>query len=378
MNTQSEIDLMKSAWRTAVTIRTCPPKNLSQDDEEHLKGHMERCPFCAAMSYEPDESEAWEELGRAMTGLAEEPKAAFPEPGQVWSIKQDLEGWDDEYRYFNSVMVLIIELNRDLQAVKVSQLYSDLTLMGSDDVYLGQDLGFAQPWNIYTLALEDLGTFWQKTDLTAVNEVKKASQSKFQEIEPNSSLYFFRQLELEAGAFFSLQSIERLMARVDGAERPFLSALDPGLQDPDELCHLLARQIPGVDLDTGSSDPYQILALMRLPEDEVALAAASEPDLATFNLVVIEEDRIYARSKQAIISHTSVLEGQGWLTGHFVESQQIQQLVVWWRKDDQTMIKADDVKSDQKYFRALFSRVGSDFFDSGSPILLGLSYDLET
>lgn len=367
-------------------LRTCPPKKIfhCKDHEDYIDGHIKRCPFCTETSDEPDDSEGWQELGEALMTMIEKPQVKNPEPGQIWSISEDLEGWDDEYRYFNSTQVLIIEVNQNLQAVKASQLYSDTILMGPDDVYLGKETGFAQPWNIYSLAFEDLGFCWQTIDLALVEKVKKISRKEFQEIETNSPLYFFRQLELEVGAFFSLQSIEKLMSLIDenktiqDIRESYPSELYPWLKDPGTLRQVLLREIPGLDFDTTSDDPLEILALMRLPDEEVSLAAASDPELISFNYVFIVKGRINVQSRWAKITHTSVVDGQGWIAGHFVEKKELQQLVVWWKKDDQVMIKADDIKFDHKYFRALFSKAETDFFDSGTIILLGLSYDLET
>lgn len=386
MNCISNSEILKSGWRTAVILRTCPPKNLglSQENKDSFNSHIKRCPFCSKNFFEADEYEDWEELSQALETLLEEPEVKKPESGQVWSIKRDLEGWDDEYRYFNTPLILIIEVNEHLHAVKVAQIYSDTILIGPDDVYMDEEIGFAQPWNVYTLNFDDLGYCWYNIDMALVDKVKEISKGEFQEIEANSPLYFFRQLELEVGAFFSLQSIDKIMSKIDntssGQDRgEFHSSIHyTWLNDPNKLRQILVRDVPGVNLDIDSNEALEILALMRLPDEEVALAAASDSDLINFNHVFIKKNNLHVQSHLAQITHTSVIENQGWIAGNFVERQDIQQLIVWWRTNDRMSIKAEEVKYDSRYFKALFSKVGTKFFDSGSLVLLGLSYDLET
>lgn len=382
LKNQGEMESLKEAWRDMVVLRTCPPAYLlnSQESEHYFREHMKRCPFCQTAALEQEQDlDAWREIGEVMEETLLEPIVKTPATGQVWSIRQELSGWDRDYRYINAPLILIIEENSDLNAVKVAQVCSKFQLKGPDDIFLREELGFAEPWNVYTISTEDLEYCWNVVEPGLAGEIKETAEQELQEVDESSALFFFRQLELEVGAYFSLQSVEKIMHRLEEqnfeqTENELPQGSPQWLYDNEQLAQIMARDLPGATLPKQSKNVLSNLALMELPYQDTAMAASGSEGIINFNLAQVSDSGMNVKSLLAEILSFEVIDREGWIKGHFLSSEKFEYLYAWWKRDAENFVTPDSKNFDDKYFNLIFKNVEKDFFESGNLILLGITF----
>ncbi len=143
-----------------------------------------------------------------------------PGVGDLYALHEKLAGWGPKSRYYNPPVVLVLALP-DGHSVFVCQTYGDQEFAGPDDVCLGGKLaGFAQPWNGYTLMREDLGLHLGTVAPQVVERVRQRLEKKIFAPQPGSLLWFFRQMEVETGFFFSHRAVTRLLEQHESALVP--------------------------------------------------------------------------------------------------------------------------------------------------------------
>jgi hypothetical protein len=85
------------------------------------------------------------------------PTPPLPSAGQLWSLKRELDGPNEDGRHLNMPVALILSVvGSKLQVMATAPFYE---LMGSGDIWLGEDEGFVETWNRFTLPLGALGEF---------------------------------------------------------------------------------------------------------------------------------------------------------------------------------------------------------------------------
>jgi hypothetical protein len=89
------------------------------------------------------------EILAAPAKRAPEPPAPAPAPGQMWRLEKQLDGPDEDGCRLNMPTVLIISASR--AKLEVMQTAPFVELMRIGDIYLGDDEGFVEPWNRFTL-----------------------------------------------------------------------------------------------------------------------------------------------------------------------------------------------------------------------------------
>ena len=183
-NTSSALYL---SWRSAWRMRCCPPdKLLYGQGTKELREHLQVCPWCseerAAAVGEPDFP--------VMQRTGAEKKKPFVEPGQLWSLREDLGGWGPKNRYYSPPLVVIAEVGPG--SVAVLQAYGDMDLAGIDDLPLQNGLvGFCQPWNRYTLRIDDLESCYGAAFDEPDKELASSAIIQEQVAAPGSLLWFF-------------------------------------------------------------------------------------------------------------------------------------------------------------------------------------------
>src|SRR6056297_3213599 len=88
-----------AAWQEAFCQRTCPPANILYGNDMNAEHHIRTCFFCRERLRE--NTSDWSSLARKIKEyfpLPEKPKR--PVPGQVWTVSEQLVGWQ-EGQYFN-------------------------------------------------------------------------------------------------------------------------------------------------------------------------------------------------------------------------------------------------------------------------------------
>jgi hypothetical protein len=96
-----------------------------------------------------------------------------PAPGQLWLLKNELDGPDEDGLYLNMPMVLIISASNLKFEVMQTAPFSDL--MGPTDIYLSDDDGFVEPWNRFTLPPKALKEYRGKLEPGLLERIKTAN-----------------------------------------------------------------------------------------------------------------------------------------------------------------------------------------------------------
>lgn len=192
----------------------------------------------------------------------------LPVPGNLYALDACLAGWGPKSRYYNPPVVLVLSLP-DAQSVFVCQTYCDKKLAGPDDVPLESGLaGFAQPWNCYTLRREDLGLYLGTVSAQVVERVWQQSEQEQCAPQPGSLLWFFRQMEVETGFFFSQRAVTMLLEQHDRA----LSLVDIDKNSALQDLRKLPLQFTNPDLTIAT--PIELLCWAEADPGQLPLAAA--------------------------------------------------------------------------------------------------------
>lgn len=278
-------------WLRAWRHRCCPPDYILHEKKSpQLDRHLEHCPWCR------------NDLKRGPAGfhipddLISDDSGPQAVPGQLWSVSDSLSGWGPKNRYYNPPLVLIID-QPDPHAVNIVQVCDDMTFFGPDDVVLDNDrIGFAQPWNRYTLKKTDLGFFFGSVSTGLLQQLTTDSDTHAGELEPGSLLWFFRQMEVETGFFFAEQAMHALMAHYETENvQPDDSGLDNLLKyrnTGELLADILHLPLQYPETQNRDVPLSQALALLK-PESRLLPRAAAGPEKSVTGLVlIVQDDRI--------------------------------------------------------------------------------------
>ena len=207
----------KMAWELAMEKRCCPPDEIlfSPVYKEQVTRHIRFCPSCKELlsDEQPYTSNFFKQQLKAL------PKETQKEviPGQIWSVKSELGDWGPKSRYYIPPLVLVLKQGENMDnAVLVSQIYDDITLFGPGDIPLGENIiGFAESWNLYTLRKTDLEICFGTADDEVIQQVVSERDKDIPPIKNTTLLYFFRNLEIEVGYFFSSMAVSSLMSEYE-------------------------------------------------------------------------------------------------------------------------------------------------------------------
>jgi hypothetical protein len=293
------------AWQQAWRLRCCPPDHLLvKPPNASLRDHLELCPWCR---------EALELPPCPMPGSPPAQVSAAPSlaPGQIYALDPRLAGWGPKSRYYNPPAVLIVSCP-DERSVFVCQIYGDTELAGPDDVALGHGVsGFAQPWNCYTLMRRDLGLYLGKIDAQIADRVRQHGEQGTFSPQPGSLLWFFRQMEVETGFFFSNQAIHSLLADHESDAVALVHTLDPAKVR--EYLHCLPLTLPATDRDVPS--PLDLLVWAVADERILPLAAADEETIPAL-IFTLQQGRIVSVAIEPLtVSFQEYAEGMLTITG---------------------------------------------------------------
>ena len=361
------------AWKKALIVRGCPPADiLFGPGDESLRAHLDVCPACRdSLAMEADERAQWAGLADVLT--TEPPSAPqsvdtdhAPAPGQIWRIRRALAGWGPKYRYHNPPLVLILDL-LDNDLARVAQIYPGDDFLTEDDVCL-PDLGFAQPWNTYSLALSDLESFQgdpPKALTEAVPKVLMRSRGAFADLDEASPLFWFRTMELDLGAHFAGQSLASVL---EGAVPD--SRLVPLSSMPfTALCRALERKGQNVRLE--SDNP--LLDLARYNQEDAAWGlAASGEGTQTVNHALLDDVGLEIRQATIVFSTVVYQDGVLTLAGEVrVESARTEAVFAWWDAQGRMVWPiASDISDDGRYFNLRFAGVEDREFRVGRLVVL--------
>ncbi len=289
IDTMNRLDPDGAAWLRAWRHRCCPPLHILRGRNTHpLKRHLELCPWCR------DERDMAPPALHVPAELSSYPHPD-PAPGQIWSLAPELGNWGPKNRYYAPPLVLITALP-DPVAVNVAQTCDDETFAGPDDLRLDNGLaGFAQPWNRYTLKRADLRICFGAVSEIMLARLRDAPPSAGPGCDIGSLRWFFRQMEVETGFFFSSAAVAELMTEHDpSAAQAEGEPSELGLRyrSSDELLDDLAL-LPLESIPPRSAALSLLENITRLtPGKEILPRAAAGNDMITALVFHIENGRI--------------------------------------------------------------------------------------
>jgi hypothetical protein len=355
---------VRLAWQIARQVRGCPPDKhvLTDTVGEKLAAHFEMCDFCTDFRLSGPGTEAMVEVAKHLKQHSDLPSDQSPEKGQIWSVKESLAGWGPKKLFYNPSLVLVLAANRELGGVvRVAQVYDDPRLVGPGDVLLGENL-FAESWNTYTLRENHLERLVAVVSLDMVATVVAIEDEVFPSLEEHSPLKAFRRLELEVGAFFSIRAVSELLAQ---SHPSIKDRLLTRFGDEDSVIKKIRGTQPRILWPLKPLPLVDALALARLPEDELPLAAAGEEKMLSVNVVHVhlEEGELLLRSSLAFISVWREEEKGFHVGGRIEESlREEAELSARFALPDGSLIEAKEafVDAETGYFGALFADFNSD------------------
>lgn len=260
--------LQQLALQLASQHRTCPEDAIlfSENPDSELNAHLKSCLACRdRKKNHPAGTPDMQEAFRVLKSRFSPPSPGEPVPGQIWKLMRRIAGWGPNNRYFNPPLVLVLQKESQSGEFRVSQVYSDDLLMGPDDVWLGNGLGFAQPWNIYAVNRRDLEMQLAAVDNGILLEFNPQRLSLPRELPSDPIIRFFRQMEKEVGEVITLRSSEQCA----------LDTLKNWLADTRKLADSLTERIKGWVWPDNYEEVWGFLAAAR---PEVLPLAADEGD----------------------------------------------------------------------------------------------------
>lgn len=359
------------AWKKALILRGCPPADILFGPEGELLGaHLDICPTCRdSLAMEPDERAQWAALAEVLLP-GQLPPPVRKTPGQIWRIRRDLAGWGPKYRYCNPPLILVLEIQDD-ELARVAQIYPADDFLTEEDVSL-PGLGFAQPWNTYSLAVNDLESFRGEVPNALTETVPKVmmrSQGGVAELDEASPLFWFRTLELDLGAHYAGQSLAAVLPDADH-DAPLDATLVPlGEMSVDALCRALERK--GQAIPLRGDNP--LLELARYNQDDTAwgLAASGERTQAV-NYALLDDVGLEIRQASVVFSKVAHHDGMLILAGEIqAEGARTQAIFAWWDAQGRMVWPmASDISDDGRYFNLRFTEVTDREFRVGRLVVL--------
>lgn len=375
-------EITQEDWQIALNIRTCPPDTiLFKETSKNLTRHIRSCYMCQMnLEIQVDETWSWPEVYQKLEC------DSGPEPGQITKVSSELAGWGPKDRYYNPPLVLILEVI-DEQAVRVVQIYPGEEFKSEDDIYL-DGIGYAQPWNIYTMGIKDLEGQVGAVDFDILQKIIDISEKYFH-AEEDSMIYLFRCMEIEVGSFFSQQSISRLVLEHEEAESVRNLVI--------KAIHNNAK-MPGLEK---SHDPLLEIARMEMSELKQALPvkfgmpesvsddfkktqtlamAASDKDSIQAKMIVLDDTGMEFKSFQSgLVTIMSTDRGDdhlkifGKIDPDFVQASE---MFAWWDTPDGSF-PADpvDLSEDHSLFTAFFPEMSRQDYLKGRLMVIFVSME---
>lgn len=229
-------------------------------------------------------------------------------------------------------------------------------------------LRFAQPWNVYSLALSDLEAFQGQVSEVgpkAASDVLERSRGPFADLDEAAPLFWFRSMELDLGAHFAGQS---LAASVEGVKRD--AALVPlGVMPFDVLCGALERK--GQKVRLKSDNPLLDLARYNREDATWGLAASGERTQAV-NYALLDDVGLEIRQASIVFTSLSHQENMLTLGGEIhADFARTEEIHAWWDAQGRMLWPvASDISDDGRYFNLRFAGVEDGEFRVGRLVVL--------
>lgn len=199
--TRNDSQHFGDAWRDLVQARACPPwRLLFAEPSTELEEHVARCRWCREDREDADAAALQATAEELSSRKREVPIQPTPTPGEIWTMRSDLAGWGEPYRYFNPPHVLVLRAFSG--AVYVAQICDDIAFATPRDVLLPAEVNaFAEPWNRFIVQSADLHRQVATVPLDTVTAVRRASGASA-DYAGSELLHSFMDLELQTASWF--------------------------------------------------------------------------------------------------------------------------------------------------------------------------------
>ncbi|MGM0482561.1 MAG: hypothetical protein ACQEP6_01700 [Patescibacteria group bacterium] len=129
----------------------------------------------------------------------------YPKKGEVWSLKRGLVDLPE------NLYILVVEVHDSTPSVRGVKIFTDREYKGPDDYDLGE-LGVAETWNCFPVAIEDMGDrcgvvndpdvfedIWYRSRVPSFNLIKSIP------------VFEFRKKEIDITSEIALIALEKVL-----------------------------------------------------------------------------------------------------------------------------------------------------------------------
>lgn len=352
------------AWQRMFVLRSCPPDPFLQEQkwEEEVLSHVQRCPWCLEKVESISDMNQVKQSESVLRRMLAKSSDKAPEPGQIWSINQDLAGWGLKGNYINPPMVLILwNFDDPAPGCRVAQICPEKELAFANDILLPDDQGFAQAWNTYALAVKDLGYFIHAVPQEIVEDVLEEEKKDMESLQQDSTLFFFRSLEMEVSSFFTLKSLDKLLPEESEMEQGLALLYPFQFSSRQEVRESLKRSDPSLEIPADVQNPLLMVALTGMPAEDLALAAETYElpfEVSTRVLSIATDKLILEAGRVRLQTPVKTEQGvvfKGEIKGSFEKPPKM--IRAWWVSQAEEILQAEecDLMEDGSLFRILFS-----------------------
>ncbi|ACU89342.1 hypothetical protein [Desulfomicrobium baculatum] len=359
-NNKYDEENMSSSLSSLYINRFCPPDTIlfSKNIDKEIKGHIEKCTMCQerlSMDLEP-----WKDLFKILKFDKQNKEVPDIQLGQIWDFSKSIEGWDNSGKYINSSFVITLS-NPENGHVRVAQIFSEESLATTDDIFLSDEAGFGEAWNIASIPTRALARFWSEAPKSAIDQINSLAESKLftpiQELHP--LIAEFRKQEQEVLAIFT--------ERAEAAERKLAEKKINILELLAKRFKLslseISKKFDFPDIRTWDFEPH--LAFASFTGDLAPANAATEGQCLA---IVLHEDVSMpdvirdVRQVAVTITHMDSTDEGFLIAGELPEDPLDTPVRVqtWWAEKDNEPIKASECVLADNYFQAVFKGLKPD------------------
>ena len=305
----NEISLESIAFRSVYEQRACPPDELlfASDRSEEMVTHLGYCRYCnERLALTSEDQSAWHQLVerlKPITGSVKNPDNP-PASGQIWSLDNKLSNWGPYARYYTPPLVFVLHSQDKEQTFRVAQTCAEYVLMGDDgaDIKLGEDMGFVETWNVFSVHRDDLKVCRGIVGKSIAQQVLMQANNQPVQAKLPPVIYKFRELEAQVGAFIAMQTLSHVMAVVEAPALQPVTVngwLEQLFGKLSEVKSHVAETVSGWNLPELSGSVFDFLtgASLELAPGQ----AAGKTNVENINLVSAEEKGLLVGSLSATI-----------------------------------------------------------------------------
>jgi hypothetical protein len=210
------------ALRAHYEQRACPPDEVFASPSVQLQAHLGYCRYCnERLTLTVADLAAWEEIANRLSPECERSCGKKKvRVGQIWSLNAcEVGGWGPYDRYYTPPLVLILEVQDKGSTFRVAPVCGEKDLRAEDgtDVWLGDHIGFAESWNIFSVHRDTLKGCKETVEQSFASQVLDQSRVPRPDAEFSLLILQFRELETQVASFVAMRALPRVMEETETA-----------------------------------------------------------------------------------------------------------------------------------------------------------------